>query len=352
MGKPVVRVLVAEDSPTVRELLVSILKADAGIEVVGAVDDGEKAVAAAARLRPDVVTMDVHMPGLGGFEATRRIMTATPMPILIVSGTLSDEAINSFRAVEAGAVALVRRPPGPAHPAHAEVAAELVRMIKLMAEVKVVRRWERRDKKTPPPRPVPASTRRRTVRVVAMGASTGGPAVLQGVFMELRTRLSVPVLVVQHIAPGFVAGLAEWLSRSTGIAAVIASDGETAVAGRVYFAPDDRHLCIDRNFRIVLAKGAPENGMRPSVSCLFRSVCTAFGPDAAGVLMTGMGRDGAKELKEMRDAGALTIVQDEQSSVVFGMPRAARDLDAAEHVCAADAIAATLEPFLPGSSAA
>src|SRR5690606_12535732 len=131
------RVLIAEDSPTVRELLVHILGSDPGIEVVEAVEDGEKAVAAVARLQPDVVTMDVHMPGIGGFEATRRIMTTNPLPILIVSGTLADEAVNSFRAVEAGAVALVRRPPGPADPAHADAAAELVRMIKLMAEVKV-----------------------------------------------------------------------------------------------------------------------------------------------------------------------------------------------------------------------
>lgn len=339
------RVLIAEDSPTVRELLVHILGSDPGIEVVEAVEDGEKAVAAVARLQPDVVTMDVHMPGIGGFEATRRIMTTNPLPILIVSGTLADEAVNSFRAVEAGAVALVRRPPGPADPAHADAAAELVRMIKLMAEVKVVRRWERRGEKAPrPPRPA----RSRTVRIVAVGASTGGPAVLQALFRELQPRLSVPVLVVQHIAPGFVAGLAVWLSRSTGIAAAIASDGETALPGRVYFAPDGRHLGIGRNFRIALSDAPPENGMRPAVSHLFRSVRAAFGADAAGVLMTGMGRDGARELREMRDAGAVTIAQDEQTSVVFGMPGSAIELGAAMHVCPADAIATTLDPYLPG----
>ena len=340
----VIKVLVVEDSPTMRELLTHVLESDSAIKVVKSVSDGEEAVAAVSRWRPDVVTMDVHMPKMNGFDATRRIMSTQPVPIVIVSGTLTDQVSATFRAIESGALAFVRRPPGPGHLDHEAAAAELVQMVKLMSEVKVVRRWLTHGK--------PGTARAvygagagiapADVKLVAIGASTGGPAVLQMILSMLPGGLCAPVLIVQHIAPGFVAGLAEWLNQTCGLPVQVGADGVRPLPGHVYIAPEGTHMGIGSGGRIALSDAPPEHGLRPSVSHLFRSVATGLGPNAIGILLTGMGKDGAAELKLMKDRGAVTIAQDEQSSVIHGMPGEAIRLDAATHVLAPDEIASVL----------
>src|SRR5665811_2307336 len=202
MDTPMIKVLVVEDSPVVREFLVHILGADPGIQVIGTANDGEQALEAVARKRPDVITMDIHMPKLDGLEATRRIMETHPTPIVIVSGSTDPrEVATTFRAMEAGAVAVLRRPAGIGHPDHEATVRELVQTVKLMSEVKVVRRWPRvrREISVPgPPEPVvgraPAG-----VKVVAIGASTGGPPVLQTILAGLPKDFPAPVLIVQHM---------------------------------------------------------------------------------------------------------------------------------------------------------
>jgi two-component system, chemotaxis family, protein-glutamate methylesterase/glutaminase len=324
-----VRVLVVEDSPVARELLIHILEGDPQIQIIGTASDGVQALALVERLRPDLVTMDVIMPGMGGLEATRRIMEKFPLPIIIVSGTINrGEISTTFEALKAGAVTAIPRPAGPGSPDYAAAARELLRTVRAMAEVRVVRRWSQERAGKTPPLPRSASLAA-SPRLVAIGASTGGPEALQRILEGLPADFPLPILIVQHMAAGFLGGLAEWLNRSSSLPVALARDGEKVLAGRVLIAPDDRHMGISRDGRILLSADSPEKGVRPSVAHLFRSVRQAFSGRAIAVLLSGMGRDGALELKELRDAGAATVAQNFESSIIYGMPGEAVRLGAA-----------------------
>ena len=340
-----IKVLVVEDSAVVREFLVHVLGSDPGIRIVGTACDGEDALQAVAHLQPDVITMDIHMPKLDGLETTRRIMETHPAPIVIVSGSTDPhEVATTFRAMEVGALAVLRRPAGIGHPDHEATAKELVLTVKLMSEVRVVRRWPRVLPGTsvrPPSEPLVAQAPGE-VRVIAIGASTGGPPVVQTILRGLPTDFPAPVLIVQHMAVGFTAGFVEWLAQSSGLPVHIAAHGESMLPGHVYVAPDQFQMRVERGGTIVLSKDEPENGLRPSVSYLFRSLAEVYGGQAVAGLLTGMGRDGAEELKLLRDKGAVTFAQDKESSVVHGMPGEAIKLDAATLVLPPEKIAATL----------
>jgi two-component system, chemotaxis family, protein-glutamate methylesterase/glutaminase len=320
-----------------------VLASDPGIEVVGTVSDGQAALEFmnGRGPKPDVVLMDIHMPRLDGFEATRRIMETHPLPIVICSATDDPrELAVAFRAMEAGAVACVEKPVGAGNPEHDARAKNLLQTLRLMSEVKVVRRWNRTRNATPVVHG--AAPARNGMRMVGIGASTGGPLVLQTILATLPKDFGMPILIVQHIARGFLPGMVEWLNQSTGLHVQIATHGTTALPGHAYIAPDDFHLSATAGGRMVLAREPPENGLRPAVSHLFRSLAEVCGANAVGVLLTGMGRDGAAELKLMRDRGAVTIAQDRDSSVVHGMPGEAIALGAAMHVLPAERIAGAL----------
>jgi len=341
-----IRVLIVEDSPVVRELLVHILGADPDLEVVGIAVDGIEAMELLERVKPDVVTVDMSMPRMSGFEVTRRIMESNPLPIVIISASWEpSEVTTTFAAVEAGAVAVVAKPHGPGHADHASASHRLVQTVKAMSQVKVVRRWARAGSQevrpSAPIRPVRAGSSAARIRIVAIGASTGGPLVLQTLLSNLPKRYAAPVLIVQHIAAGFLPGLADWLGKTTGFPIRIASHGEPLMNGHAYLAPDGIHMGVQSG-RIALMRGEPRDGLRPSVGHMFDSVAAAYGAAAAGVLLTGMGRDGAEELGSMRRKGAMTIAQDEESCVVFGMPGQAVRLGAAEYILSPPRIAALL----------
>lgn len=342
-----VRVLVVDDSPVARDALVYLFNSDPCLQVAGVAADGEQAVAMAQRLRPDVISMDIHLPRIDGYEATRRIMESCPTRIVMVTATsFPHEVAATFDALQAGALAVLVKPPGPCHPGYASAADELIRTVKLMAEVQVVKRWARKRHVATADlqRRIPQGQRARSaIRLAAIGASTGGPLILQTILSRLPPGFPVPLLIVQHVSAGFASGLVEWLGRTSGYPVRIPAHGDIAMPGSAYFAPDDRHMQITQDGRIVLSDGAPEYGLRPAVSNLFRSVASAFGPHAAGVLLTGMGRDGARELKLMKDAGAVTIAQDKQSSIVYGMPGEAVRLNAATHVLTPEDIAPMLD---------
>ena len=341
-----IKVLVVEDSPVVRAFLVHVLGADPDIRVVGTAHDGEQALEAVVRLAPDVITMDIHMPKLDGIEATRRIMESDPVPIVIVSGSSDPkEVATTFLAMAAGALAVLRRPAGLGHPEHEATARELVQTVKLMSEVRVVRRWPRGHREAlsaPPPAPRPAEPAPARLRAVAIGASTGGPPALQAMLAALPEDFPAPILIVQHMAAGFIQGFADWLAQSSKLSVHLATHGETLLPGHVYVAPDDFQMKVARGDRIVLAGDPPDNGLRPSVAALFRSLAEVYGGEVAACLLTGMGRDGAAELKLLRSRGATTFAQDEASSVVHGMPGAAISLDAASFVLPPEKIAASL----------
>jgi two-component system chemotaxis response regulator CheB len=327
--------------------LVHLLESDPQICVIGAVNDGQAAVDFVKKNKPDVVLMDLHMPRLDGFEATRRIMETQPVPIVICSATAkAKDVVIAFQAMEAGAIACIEKPLGYEHCDFEALAAHLLETVKLMSEVKVVRRTAHSR-----PAPLPADLRtsaaqwqpaRAQIKLIGIGTSTGGPPVLQTILAGLPKDFPAPVLVVQHIAHGFLAGMVEWLNQTTALQIHLASYGTTPLPGHVYLAPDDFHMGIGANGYILLTKEEPENHLRPAVSYLFRSLAAAHGPNALGVLLTGMGKDGAAELKLMRDKGAITIAQDRESSVVHGMPGEAIALGGATHVLPADKIADAL----------
>ncbi len=341
-----VRVLIVDDSATMRLFLEQIFRADPDIQVVGAVNNGQEALAAVERLNPDVITMDVYMPQMDGLEATRLIMETHPTPIIILSGNLDPEEImTSFRAMEAGALAAWPKPCGPGHPDHEREVASLVRKVKLMSEVKVVRRWTRHQTGLPSPQVREAVREEVTaqLQLVAIGASTGGPVAIQTILSGLGEGFPLPVLVVQHMAAGFIQGFAKWLALSSRLPVHVASRDEQILPGHVYVAPDGFQMLAGPDRRIKLGTAPPENGLRPSVSSLFRSVADVYGKNAAGVLLTGMGKDGAEELLLMKRKGAVTIVQDEASAVVYGMPAEAVNIGAATYVLPPEKIALLLE---------
>jgi two-component system chemotaxis response regulator CheB len=345
MEEDMIKVVIVEDSPVAREFLIYILTSDPAIQVVGVAGNGVEALAVVARVRPDVITMDIHMPVMDGFEATRRIMETVPTPIVIVSGsTTATEVASTFRAHEVGALAVVLRPPGMDHAAFEACEKELLRTVKLMSEIKVVRRIPRAVQKPAPVSALVATVSPAVVdiQLVAIGASTGGPLALKKLLSGLPADFSAPILIVQHIAAGFVTGFAEWLAGATGFPVRIASHREVPLPGHVYVAPDGVHMGVTCGPVIVLSDQLPEHGLRPSVAYLFRCVAQALGPGAVGVLLTGMGRDGADELKMMKDRGAITVAQDKESSIVHGMPGEAIKLGAATYILPPEEIAALL----------
>ena len=345
-GRKRVRVLVVDDSPVVRELIVYLLEADPWIQVIGTAANGEEALEAVKQKSPDVVTMDYHMPTLNGLDATRQIMETHPVPIVIVSGSSArDEVASAFRLLEAGALAVVEKPRGIGQAGHAAAAKQLVQTVKLMAEVKVVRRWPRRNvgvSATPAHREIELKPIHAEVKLVAIGASTGGPVVLKTILAGLPKNFPVPILIVQHIAAGFTQGLVEWLAQTTGFPVHVATHDAYPLPGHAYVAPAGSQMKLAPDGAIVLNGDAPENGHRPSVSYLFRSIVTTWGHHVIGVLLTGMGKDGAEELKLMKEKGAVTIAQDFETSVVHGMPGVAIELNAATHILSPEEIAAVL----------
>lgn len=336
MKRPV-QVLVVDGASESLRVLEEIVRGDPELRLAAGVRDGPSALSFLKTRKADVVLMDIHMNGMDGYEATRVIMETCPLPIVLCSAASDPaEVANTFRAFEAGAVAVVGKPGTRTGPEFERLARELRNMVRLMSEVKVVRRWPKL--KPGARKPAPPNGQ----RIVGIGASTGGPPALQTILAGLPKDFALPVLVVQHIAKGFLPGLAEWLDQTTALQVQVASHGIEARPGHVYLAPDDFHLEIGGEGRIRLTREAPVNSLRPSVDRLFRSMAEQCGRNAIAVLLTGMGKDGASALKTLHECGAYTIAQDRDSSVVHGMPGVAIELGAASAVLHIDQIADAL----------
>jgi len=334
---PRVRVLVVEDSLTVRRRIASALAADSELEVIGEAADGPRAIELCAALRPDVITLDLVLPGLDGVAVTEQVMAFHPTPIVVVSGASNrGEVLHTYDALAAGALDAIEKPDGTGDDATWD--NHLRRTVKTAARVKVI---------THPRARLGAATHRtagiaRPIRAIAIGASTGGPAALARVLHALPADLPVPILLVIHVASAFAAGAAEWLDGQSKIPVRSAVHGEPLPRRGVIVPAPDRHLIVERDGTLRLDAGPPRHFCRPAVDPLFESVAQAMGADSVGCLLTGMGRDGAAGLLAMRRAGATTIAQDEATSVVWGMPREAVVLGAAERVLPLDSVATTL----------
>jgi len=347
-----IKVLITEDSPVVRGFLEYVLNRDPDIEVIGTARNGEEAVQMASKNKPDVITMDIHMPRMDGFEATRKIMETNPVPIVICSASWNPEEVDkTFRTMEAGAVAALEKPRGLGHPDSETSVRELLNTVKAMSGIKVVRRWakyRKLEKTETTPTKENSKTTDSDIKLVAIGASTGGPLVLQSILAGISKDFPVPVMIVQHIAMGFLTGLVDWLNKTSHFPVHIVKDGERLEPGKAYLAPDDYHLGVRKRDRVVLSKSEPESNLRPAVSYLFRTVASVYGNQVLAVLLTGMGKDGAKELKDIKDKGGLTIAQDRETSVVHGMPGEAIKLGAASMVLPSGKIAEQINKLVAG----
>lgn len=343
------RVLIVEDSVTIRMRLRDVLEADADIEVVGLAENGKRAIELCEALRPDVITMDMMLPVMSGLAATEYIMAHCPTPILVVSASMNrGELFKTYEALSAGAVDVLEKPNGK--DPHGNWEHELRSSVKLVARIRVITHLRSRlggsgrtDLHTTTTHPVAPLSTSTEYDVVAIGASTGGPAAIVQVLRDLPRDFPLPLLVVIHISEPFGRMFAEWLDGQTNRRVAYAHDGQPLheARGRVVMAPPDHHLTV-RNGVLHLDSGPPRHSCRPSVDVLFESIAKEYGSRAGACLLTGMGTDGAAGLRAIHEGGGVTLAQDEATSVVYGMPREAALLGAAQHILGIDSIGRTL----------
>ncbi|QPK62623.1 chemotaxis-specific protein-glutamate methyltransferase CheB [Methylomonas sp. LL1] len=335
-----IRVLLVDDSPIALHILQRLLLRANDIQVVGTAADGKEALELLPTLNPDVICTDLHMPGMNGLELTRAVMATRPCPILVVSVSVEPDSLNVFRMLEAGAVDVYPKPRAILEADQDKLARELASKIRIVAGVHVFRLQTAATRDVPPLQPLPSPAA--PVKLIAIGASTGGPQALRTILSTLPASFAAPVACVQHIGNDFLADLVLWLAEACPLPVRKASQGEIPRNGVVYFAPEDTHLEFDQHGRFTLSDSAAYDGHRPSATVTLRSAARHFGANAVGVLLTGMGRDGAEGMAEIALAGGVTIAQDEASSVVYGMPRAAAALGAVRHVLPLNQIAPAL----------
>jgi two-component system chemotaxis response regulator CheB len=338
-----INVLIAEDSDVVAMLLRTIIEQEPDMKVIGHASNGRKAVQMCNTLKPDIVTMDIRMPIMDGFEATRMIMVNNPLPVIVISSSLDNEEQQiTFRAIEEGALAVLEKPYGFEHPEFEKTRKEIIDTLRAMVEVKVIRRTTPKVVAKVNIFETAIQQKTRAYEILALGSSTGGPQVLQAIFSSLPVGFPVPIVCTQHISNGFIGGMVQWISGNTLLNVELTRHGEPLLPGTIYFAPDDYHLRVKRNTSGLVAnltQEPPVNGFRPSATPLFQSLAEYCGGHAIAGLLSGMGDDGAQGLLEARRAGCHTFVQDEKSAVVYGMPGTALALDAVDQVLELDKIA-------------
>lgn len=386
MEREKIRVLIADDSPVVREILKDMIEGERDLELAGEARDGREAVKLAESLKPGIITMDVMMPVMNGLEAVEEIMAFTPTPILVFSSAVSNKEMNvAFEAIARGALDVMEKPKVSEGAKYDSIRADLLDKLRMLSRIHVishlkgkkrrprkpgadrisvnetetvekadeVRKVPRPDEsgplvaEVPPPEvivkgpvkvfeeiaPVKVPARETVRDLVAIGASTGGPKALVQIFRRMPPDFPVPILAVQHIAHSFAPGLVNWLSRESGMKVVLAREKDRPQPGVLYIAPTGIHMVLEKGL-VRFSEDPPVNSCRPSVDVLFESVAKDRKETAVGALLTGMGRDGAKGLLEIKNRGGHTMIQDEKTSIIFGMPKAAMDMGAHNQVVA------------------
>lgn len=321
-----IRVLIVEDSKVIALLLTAIIQNETDMEVIGHACTGQEAIEMSESLNPDLITMDIRMPVMDGLTAIQHIMASHPKPIVVISSNVDDELQISFKAIDHGALAVLEKPCGFDDVEFESICTEIVNTIRAMVGVKLVKR---RIPTTIPT--LVADNHSKDYKLVVIGCSTGGPQALKKILSVLPINFPLPIVIVQHISSGFVEGLASWLNENSLLEVKTAIANEPLLQGNVYLAPDNCHCLINKTvegFEIFLSRDDPIDGFRPSVTALFNSAATLCPKQSIGIILSGMGKDGAEGMQAMSEQACLTIAQDEASSIVFGMPAAAVALNA------------------------
>lgn len=338
-----IRVMIVEDSLVVRELLKHIIGGDARFEVVAAVESAEQCLQVLESEAPDVISLDIRLPGMNGLDATLQIMSRRPTPIVVVAAQVDDDELNiAMNALRAGALSVVEKPVGVTHVEFETLAAKLCTQLAIMSQVRVVRQGGNRGltfgSAVPPPK---SEVRPGSYGMLGIAASTGGPQALVQVLSGLGEGFPLPILLVQHITSSFLDGFVTWLSGATPFQVRIAEEDEMPEPGRVYVAPIERHLALVHH-RLAILDTPGVCNQKPSGTVLFKSMARELGKKGIGVVLTGMGADGSDGLLEMHRAGGYTLAEDASTCVVFGMPAAAAKLGAVREMLPLPAIAPRL----------
>jgi len=338
--KESIRVLVVDDSAFVRDAIVNALESEEGIKVIGTASNGKETIDLMQKLKPDIITMDIVMPIMDGLQATEYIMAYQPTPILIVTSLLPKDMDIAFKALHAGALDVIERPSvSELSKLTSKIRKELIDKVKILANVKVIthlggRIQQKKLEKpsiTPPKKDV-------NFKIIGIASSTGGPKTVRKILSKLPATFPIPIVIVQHISQGFTKGLVDWWNNECSIEIQEAKDGDKLCSGRVYVAPSFVHMAVTKNERIKLEDTPPVGGHKPSANVLFSSIAEVYSKTAIGIILTGMGDDGAIGIKAIKDAGGFTIAQDEKSCAIFGMPKVAIEMGAIDKVISLDDI--------------
>ncbi|MBI2786782.1 MAG: chemotaxis-specific protein-glutamate methyltransferase CheB [Legionella longbeachae] len=341
-----IKIVIADDSKTEAALIQHIIESEKDMEVIGIAKNGQEAIELAAKFSPNLITMDIQMPIMDGLEATRRIMDQNPTPIVVISSMVNDESIHAtFHILEAGALTALAKPVNIFSPSFEESRKHIVDTIRSLSDIHVIKKPLKKllpevktQHKTKP-------NKRATYEIIGIGASIGGPMALKTILSHLPADFPVPIMIVQHMSKGFIKGFAQWLAKNVNLKVKNAVDHEILEKGTIYIAPELKHMEIDRiNEQLIctLMDGKPVSGFCPSITRLLQSIARVSGKKAIGLLLTGMSDDGANGLLELKKAQGHTLIQDQNSSIVFGMGAVAQSLNAVDHVIALQQIAAYL----------
>ncbi len=339
-----IKVLIVDDSAVIRDAILNTLENEEGIKVIGTASNGKEAIDLIPVLKPDIITMDIVMPIMDGLIATEHIMAYHPTPILVITSLLPQDMKIAFKALNAGAVDVVERPTISelSKPA-SKVRKQLIDKVKLFANIKVIthlvgRLPKKEVSEVRPAVPVRPVEQHGHFKIAAIASSTGGPKTVRKILAKLPKDFSMPIVIVQHISPGFTKGLVDWWNNECAIEIKEGKDGEKLCPGVVYVAPSFVHMLVTMDEKIKLEDTPPVGGHKPAGNVLLSSVAKVYGQSTIGVILTGMGDDGAMGIKAIREAGGFTIAEDEESCAIFGMPKAAIEMGVVDKVLSLEAI--------------
>ena len=343
-----IKILIVDDSPTEVALIQHIIESEKDMEVIGIAKNGREAIDLTAKLKPDLITMDIQMPIMDGLEATRIIMAQNPTPIVVISSMVNDESLAAtFHILEAGALTALAKPVNVFSPSFEESREHIVDTLRSLSDIRVIKKPLKKHL------PLEHKTEHANIinyEIIGIGASVGGPMALKTILSQLGPDFPLPIMIVQHMSPGFIRGFAQWLEENTHLKVKNAVHYEPLQKGTVYVAPELKHMESERVHEQLVCKlvdGPPVSGFCPSITRLLQSIAKVSGNKAIGILLTGMSDDGAEGLLELKKAHGHTLIQNQESSIVFGMGAVAQSLNAVDQVIGLEHIASYLTKICP-----